>query len=64
MGDFSAVFVKVDGLDETDLGFHHLGADTLKEAKEEARALPRPLGANSIKICREGQKVHQIGVDL
>jgi imidazolonepropionase-like amidohydrolase len=54
VGDFSAVYVKLDGPEEIDLGQHFLGATSLDAAIKEARARA-PEGANSIKICREGQ---------
>ena len=63
MGDFSAIFVKVDGTDETDLGQHFLNAETLEAAVEEAQARA-PREANSIKICREGQMIHRVMVGL
>jgi hypothetical protein len=61
VGDFSAVYVKVEGLEETDLGHQMLAADTLEGALEEARARA-PQGANSIKLCREGQVERRIMV--
>ncbi len=64
MGDFSVVFVKVEGLDEIDLGTRNLEADTLEKAKEEALICERPPGTNSIKICREGLKDRQLMVSL
>ncbi len=64
MGNFSAVYVKVNGTEETDLGFHHLAADTLEAALEEA-PVRAPSGTNSIKICLEGGLVERrVMVDL
>jgi hypothetical protein len=64
MAPYSAVFVKIDGLDETDLGCRDLKADTLEEATKEALTYPLPAGANFIKILQEGRYVHKVGVDL
>jgi hypothetical protein len=63
VGDFSAVFVKIDGLEETDLGHHQLAAETLDAAIEEAPGLA-PEGTNSIKICQEGLVVRRLMVDM
>ena len=63
MGDFSAVFVRVDGLDEADCGMRHLKAETVEEACDEARS-SIPSKANFIKILREGRVMCKIGVDL
>lgn len=63
MGDFSAVYIKLDGMEEIDLGLHKLGAEALEAAIEEARA-GAPQGANSIKICRDGQVERRIMVDV
>ncbi|MBV9153178.1 MAG: hypothetical protein JO204_15535 [Alphaproteobacteria bacterium] len=61
MSDFSAVYAKLDGLEETDLGQHMLSADSLEAAVEEARARA-PREANSIKICRDGQVERRVMV--
>jgi hypothetical protein len=63
VGNFSAVYVKVEGAEETDLGFHHLAADTLEAALEEAPVCA-PQGTNSIKICREGLVERRVMVDF
>jgi hypothetical protein len=63
VGEFSAVFSKVDGTEEADLGQHFLAADSLDAAIEEASARA-PQGTNSIKICREGQVERRIMVDF
>ena len=63
---FEATFVKKDGLKNTEVGSpHHLRASTLSEAEEEALRLPRPAGANFIKLSRIGGLVErEIGFDL
>ena len=63
MGNYTAVFVKLDGLEETDLGLRQLQSDTFGAALEEAHACA-PQGTNSIKICREGLVERRIMVDL
>jgi hypothetical protein len=63
MGSYQAVFVGLD--DERDFGICFLRADTLEEAKVEARTRsPKGQEVNSIKICHRGVKVDRIGVDL
>ena len=64
MGDFRAIFLKIDGLEEDDLGVRELDARTLEDAKTEAQVCTRPAGTNMIVICRESQKVCRIGVGL
>lgn len=55
MPEYRAIFRKVEGLDEEDLGNHYrLNAITREEAEEEALALPRPEGANFIVLLRDG----------
>jgi hypothetical protein len=63
MGNFSAVYVKLDGPNETNLGQHPLSANTVKAAIREARARA-PQEANSIKICQEGQVIRRILLGL
>jgi hypothetical protein len=66
MGSFSAIFVKVDGLDE-ELGvIRQLDAESLDEARTEVLAWPERdrRGANMIDIYRDGHKVYRLGVDL
>ncbi len=56
MPQYEAVFVKVDGLSETDIDpFYRLAATTRDEAEDEALALPPPEGANFVKLIRDGQ---------
>ena len=66
MVEYRAVFIAVDGLDETEIGSHHqLTATERDEAEDEALALPRPEGANFIKLFRDGQyEAHKLGFDL
>jgi hypothetical protein len=56
MGEYSAVYIKTEGLEETDLGLHHLLADALDAAVEEATERA-PQGTNLIKICCAGQVI-------
>lgn len=54
MPRYQAVFVKVDGLSAIDVGNpHYLNATTRGEAEDEAMGLPRPDGANFIKLVRD-----------
>ncbi len=56
MPQYQAIFVEVDGLSETDIGpSYRLAARTRDEAEDEALALPRPEGANFVKLIRDGQ---------
>lgn len=56
MAEYMAIFVFVDGLEETDLDpSYRLAATTRDAAEDEALALPRPKGANFIKLVRNGQ---------
>ena len=56
MGDYSAVYIKAEGSEETDLALHYLIADTLGAAVEEATDRA-PQGTNLINICRAGQVI-------
>jgi hypothetical protein len=62
MAEFSAVFVKTDGLEETDLGVADLAADAIEAACDEARARA-PVETNLIKICVARQVIRRIGID-
>jgi hypothetical protein len=56
MAQYQAIFVKIDGLDEEDVGNPvYLNATTRDEAEDEALALPRPEGTNFVKLILEGQ---------
>ena len=56
MAQYVAIFIAVDGLSETDIDpIYRLAARTRDEAEDEASALPRPEGANFVKLIREGQ---------
>jgi len=63
---YEATFVRKDGLDDTLVGNpYHLNARTLPDAEDEALALPRPEGANFIKLSRVGGLVErEIGFAL
>lgn len=56
MAQYGAIFIAVDGLSETDIDPpYHLAARTRDEAEDEALVLPRPEGANFVKLIRDGQ---------
>ena len=56
MPQYQAIFVKVDGLSEEDVDPpYQLSAATRDEAEDEALELPRPEGANFVKLIRDGQ---------
>ncbi len=56
MAEYTAIFIAVDGLSETDIDPpYRLAARTRDEAEDEALALPRPEGANFVKLIRDGQ---------
>ena len=63
MAHFRVVFVKVDGLEQDDLGIQDLDAGTLEEARREAPTCTRPVGTNTIVICREDEKVEVLSVE-
>ena len=54
MGNFSAVYVRVEGAEETDLGFHQLGADTLEAALEEGNQLDQDMPRRSSRAPGDG----------
>jgi hypothetical protein len=55
MTGYSAVFYKIDGLDEKLLEPHYgLNATSRDEAEIEALELPRPEGANFVRLFRDG----------
>lgn len=64
MSAFEAVFVRVDGLDEREIEFRQLSADTLDEALAEAMNMVAPNEANWIKVLADGHMVRKIGIDL
>ena len=56
MPQYEAIFVAIDGLSETDVDPpYRLTANTREEAEDEALRLPRPEGANFVKLIRDGQ---------
>lgn len=56
MSEYTAVFLRIDGLSEIDIDPHiRLNATTRDRAEDEALALERPAGANFIKLLRDGQ---------
>lgn len=65
MTRFSAIFVKISGLKEAGVGNGYgLTAETLGDAEGEALKLPRPPGANFVKILDEGRVVKRLGLEL
>lgn len=54
MAYYKAVFVKIDKLIEEDCSFYGLTADTAEAAEAEAMQLPAPVGANFVKVVRDG----------
>jgi len=64
MSVFEAVFLKVDGLNETEIEFRSLSAVLLDEASDEAMKMVAPKEANFIKILAGGHMVCKIGIDL
>lgn len=66
MMGYQAIFQKVDGLEEVDLEpMHGLKASLRADAENEALALPRPTGANFIKLIKEGRfESPKLGFDL
>ncbi len=53
---YQAIFVKIDGLSEEDVGNPvRLNVTTRDAAEDQALALARPEGANFVKLIREGQ---------
>lgn len=63
---YQAMFVRVDGLDEEDLGsVYRLNAANRDEAEDEALELPRPEGSNFIKLTVDGRvEWPMLGFDL
>lgn len=56
MTEYRAVFVAVEGLSEKDIEPHHrLAATSRNEAEDEALLLPRPEGANFVKLIKDGR---------
>lgn len=64
MSAYKAVFMAIDGLEEREIQFRDLTAETIDGASAEAMSLTAPKGANFIKILAEGHLVHKIGIDL
>ena len=65
MTRFAAIFSRVDGLDETDIGNSYgLNAESLEEAEGEALGMGPPSGANLLKILDEGRVVKRHGIGL
>jgi hypothetical protein len=55
MVQYQVVFVAVEGLHETDIGpTYRLASNDREAAEDEALRLPRPEGANFIKLIRDG----------
>lgn len=64
MTRFKAIFVEVDGLEETHHGGSYgLSADDLAGAEAEALKLTVPPGANCVKVLDEGRVVRRLGLD-
>lgn len=56
MAQYQAMFVAVEGLAETDIGpTRRLTSNDRDAAEDEALRLPRPKGANFIKLVRDGR---------
>ena len=56
MAQYEAIFIAVEGLSETDIDPpYRLAATSRDEAEDEALVLPRPDGANFIKLICDGQ---------
>lgn len=66
MPEYKAIFVKVDGLSEKDIGNAvRLNATLRDKAEDEALGLPKPKGSNFVKLIRDGQYEHpKLGFDL
>ena len=62
---FKAIFVKVDGLVENDVGSSYgLMAENKKDAEKEAMQAMRPHGSNFVKVLDEGRVVSRLGFEL
>lgn len=56
MARFNAIFVRLEGLDQSEVGrAFELTAETRETAVAEAASLWRPAGANYLKITSHGQ---------
>jgi len=56
MPKYTAIFLKVDGLEETDIGNPiRLNATAREDAEDEALALPPPDEANFVKLLRDNR---------
>ena len=56
MAQYQAIIEMIEGLSETDVGNPcYLNATERDEAEDEALQLPRPEGANFVKLIRDGQ---------
>lgn len=65
MTRYSVIFVRADGLDETEIGDSFgLNVDSLEEAEGEALSMGPPTGANLVKILDEGRVVKRLGLSL
>ncbi len=66
MPQYTAIFVTIDGLSEEDFDTtYRLDATEREDAKNEALQLPRPDGANFIKLIRDGQYERpKLGLDF
>jgi hypothetical protein len=66
MMGYQAIFQRVDGLEEVDIGPMYGLKGTLRaDAENEALALPRPTDANFIKLIKEGRfEPPKLGFDL
>ena len=65
MTRFEAIFTKVDGLDEIEVGSSYgLVAGSKEEAENEALKITRPHGSNSVKILDHGLVVGCLGLSL
>jgi hypothetical protein len=65
MVKYKAMFVRVDGLEEFEVGNSvGLSALTQEDAAQEALSINRPEGANFVKLVKDGKVEKVIGFDL
>ena len=63
MARFNAIFVRLEGLDQSEVGqAFELAADTREAAIAEATSLWRPAGANYLKISMGDQVISWISL--
>lgn len=63
MTGYNAIFVRLEGLEQSEVGqAFELAANTREAAIEEATSLWRPAGANYLKITADGQVISWISL--